>query len=89
MIAGAQDLVNETICISARWKALSLFHAGPIDARVVGFRGRLRFDTFKPDGAPRKLLDSGRIHALGWRDRARTDAGIAAAYKDFLKRFAG
>jgi GDP-L-fucose synthase len=58
-------------------------------ARVVGFRGRLRFDTSKPDGTPRKLLDSARINALGWRPRTRIDAGIAAAYKDFLSRYAG
>jgi GDP-L-fucose synthase len=58
-------------------------------ARVVGFRGRLRFDTSKPDGTPRKLLDSARINALGWRPRTRIDAGIAAAYKDFLSRYPG
>ncbi|MFH1045038.1 MAG: GDP-L-fucose synthase [Pseudomonadota bacterium] len=58
-------------------------------ARVVGFRGRLRFDTSKPDGTPRKLLDSGRINALGWRPRTHFDQGIAAAYKDFLSRYPG
>jgi GDP-L-fucose synthase len=58
-------------------------------ARVVGFRGKLRFDTSKPDGTPRKLLDSGRINALAWRPRTRIDAGIAAAYKDFLSRYPG
>jgi GDP-L-fucose synthase len=57
-------------------------------ARVVGFHGSLRFDTSKPDGTPRKLLDSGRINALGWRPRMRMDAGIATAYKDFLSRHA-
>lgn len=58
-------------------------------ARVVGFRGRLRFDTSKPDGTPRKLLDSGRINALGWKPRTRMDAGIALAYRDFLGRHPG
>jgi GDP-L-fucose synthase len=58
-------------------------------ARVVGFRGKLRFDTSKPDGTPRKLLDSGRIKALGWKPRTRLDEGIALAYKDFLSRYAG
>ncbi len=55
-------------------------------ARVVGFRGSLRFDPSKPDGTPRKQLDSGRINALGWSARTRFDEGIAAAYKDFLSR---
>ena len=58
-------------------------------ARVVGFRGSLRFDTSKPDGTPRKLLDSGRINALGWRPRTPIDAGIALAYQDFLSRNPG
>ena len=55
-------------------------------ARAVGFRGSLRFDTSKPDGTPRKLLDSARINALGWKPRTRMDAGIALAYQDFLRR---
>ncbi len=68
---------------------LSIAELARTVARVVGFRGRLRFDPSKPDGTPRKLLDSGRIHSLGWRARTRADAGIAAAYKDFLKRYPG
>ncbi len=56
-------------------------------AQVVGFRGKLRFDTSKPDGTPRKLLDSARINALGWKPHTRLDAGIALAYKDFLGRY--
>jgi GDP-L-fucose synthase len=66
---------------------LSIAELARTVARVIGFRGRLRFDTSKPDGTPRKLLDSGRINALGWRARTGFDAGIAAAYKDFLGRF--
>lgn len=56
-------------------------------ARVVGFRGSLRFDASKPDGTPRKLLDSARINALGWKPRTRMEAGIALAYQDFLSRY--
>jgi GDP-L-fucose synthase len=55
-------------------------------ARVVGFHGSLRFDRSKPDGTPRKLLDSTRINALGWAPRTRMEDGIALAYKDFLTR---
>ncbi|MHB8668360.1 MAG: GDP-L-fucose synthase family protein [Burkholderiales bacterium] len=58
-------------------------------AQAVGFRGSLRFDTSKPDGTPRKLLDSRRINALGWKPRTRMDAGIALAYRDFLARYPG
>ena len=58
-------------------------------ARVIGFGGTLRFDTSKPDGTPRKLLDSAKIHSLGWRARTGFEEGIAAAYKDYLSRYAG
>jgi GDP-L-fucose synthase len=66
---------------------LSIAELARMVAGVVGFRGSLRFDTSKPDGTPRKLLDSGRINALGWRPRTRIEAGIATAYKDFLSRY--
>ena len=54
---------------------------------VVGFRGRIVFDASKPDGTPRKLLDVGRLHALGWKHRIDLKQGIALAYQDFLARF--
>ncbi len=53
-------------------------------AAVVGFRGELEFDTSKPDGTPRKLLDAGRLRRLGWSPRIDLETGIAAAYRDFL-----
>ena len=52
--------------------------------KVVGFAGRIDYDPSKPDGAPRKLLDAGRIRALGWRPRVGLEDGLALAYKDFL-----
>ena len=58
-------------------------------ASVVGFRGKLEFDTTKPDGTPRKLLDVARLKALGWSPRIGLEAGIAAAYEDFLARERG
>src|ERR1700756_5206986 len=54
---------------------------------VVGFKGRIVFDASKPDGTPRKLLDVGRLHALGWKHRVDLRQGIALAYQDFLDRF--
>jgi len=58
-------------------------------ASVVGFRGALEFDTSKPDGTPRKLLDVTRLKALGWSPRIGLEAGIATAYRDFLAREGG
>ena len=55
-------------------------------ARVIGFQGALRFDASKPDGTPRKLLDSSRMAAFGWRPKTGMEAGIALAYREFLGR---
>jgi GDP-L-fucose synthase len=53
---------------------------------VVGYRGAIEFDPSKPDGTPRKLLDCGKIHALGWRHATGLREGIGVAYRDFLSR---
>jgi GDP-L-fucose synthase len=49
-------------------------------ARVTGFKGKVRFDASKPDGTPRKLLDSARIMALGWAPRISLEAGLRSTY---------
>jgi len=51
---------------------------------IVGYQGRISFDTSKPDGAPRKLMDVGRLHSLGWRAKIGLREGLALAYADFL-----
>ena len=53
-------------------------------ARTVGYTGGFSFDTSKPDGAPRKLMDSTRLNALGWHAKVGLAQGLAAAYQDFL-----
>jgi GDP-L-fucose synthase len=53
-------------------------------ADVVGYSGDITFDSSRPDGTPRKLLDVGRLTKLGWTARTELRAGIAAAYLDFL-----
>jgi GDP-L-fucose synthase len=56
---------------------------------VVGFSGKIVFDTSKPDGTPRKLLDVRRLREIGWQARTPLHEGIALAYRDFLARHAG
>jgi GDP-L-fucose synthase len=56
--------------------------------RVVGYAGDIRFDATKPDGTPRKLMDSGRLNKLGWTPRVRLEEGLAQAYEDFLEHHA-
>jgi GDP-L-fucose synthase len=48
----------------------------------------LRYNTDKPDGTPRKLMDSSRLMALGFRPQVQLEEGIALAYQDFLERYA-
>lgn len=54
-------------------------------SKVVGFRGDIDFDTSKPDGAPRKLMDSSRLKSLGWQAKISLHEGLSLAYQDFLK----
>ncbi|MFM7103518.1 MAG: GDP-L-fucose synthase family protein, partial [Verrucomicrobiota bacterium] len=56
-------------------------------ARVVGYSGDIRWDASKPDGTPRKLMDSSRLFAMGWRPEVNLETGIRLAYDDFLRRF--
>ncbi|WP_426688996.1 GDP-L-fucose synthase family protein [Rhodanobacter ginsengiterrae] len=55
-------------------------------ANTVGFEGHLYFDLGKPDGAPRKLLDSAVIRSLGWHSFRSLSSGLASTYADFLER---
>ena len=54
---------------------------------VVGFKGEIAWDASKPDGTPRKLMDSSRINLLGWKPTVSLEEGIGRAYQDFLSRF--
>ncbi len=64
---------------------VSIAELAKLISEVVGYPGRVRFDTAKPDGTPRKLLDSSRLLALGWRPRVGLREGIARAYADFQR----
>ncbi len=62
---------------------LTIRELAELVAQVVGFRGQLTFDTSKPDGTPRKLLDVSRLTALGWNCRIGLRDGIKAVYTDY------
>jgi GDP-L-fucose synthase len=53
--------------------------------KVIGYRGKITFDINKPDGAPRKLMDSSLLNALGWQPKVGLEAGLKVAYEDFLR----
>ena len=65
-------------------KELSIRALAEMVARVVGYRGEIRWDTTKPNGTPRKLLDVAKATALGWRYTTELEDGIRRAYEDFL-----
>jgi GDP-L-fucose synthase len=60
---------------------LTIAELAELVARIVGYRGQLRFDPSRPDGTPRKLLDVSRIHSIGWRARVSLEEGITSTYE--------
>ena len=56
-------------------------------AKVLGYEGRLVFDSSKPDGTPRKLMDSGRLMALGWKPKVHLEEGIQRAFETARNSF--
>lgn len=74
---------NETVN-AGTGKELSIKELTELVADVVGFKGRILWDTSKPNGTPRKLLDVSKATALGWTYRTELRDGIALAYHDFL-----
>jgi GDP-L-fucose synthase len=65
---------------------LTIRELAALVAKVVGYSGEVRWDPSKPDGTPRKLMDSSRLFALGWKPQIELEQGIALAYQDFLSR---
>ncbi len=57
-------------------------------SQAMGYQGSIDFDPSKPDGTPRKLMDSSRLQALGWQARVKLQQGLQLAYQDFLRQSA-
>ena len=64
---------------------LSIADLATLIKNIVGFKGKLVFDSTKPDGTPRKLMDVTKLHNLGWKHTIELSEGIKMAYKDFLE----
>ena len=65
---------------------LSIKELALLIKEIVGFEGDLKFDTSKPDGTPRKLMDVSKLHSKGWKHKVPLQEGIKLAYRDFLSR---
>lgn len=75
---------NETVN-AGTGKELTIRELTELVAKVVGYEGRIEWDTTRPNGTPRKLLDVSKAQALGWRYTTELEDGIRLAYKDFLE----
>ena len=74
---------NETVN-AGTGKELTIKELTEIVARVVGYEGEIVWDTTKPNGTPRKLLDVSKATSLGWTYKTELEDGIRLAYEDFL-----
>ncbi len=74
---------NETVNIGTG-KEITIVELADIVKKVVDFKGEITYDTSKPDGTPRKLLDVSKLTSLGWNYKTEIEDGLALAYKDFL-----
>jgi GDP-L-fucose synthase len=66
-------------------KDISIRELAELIKTIVGYEGNIIFDTTKPDGTPRKLLDLNYMHSLGWHHKIELEEGIKMTYQDFLK----
>ncbi len=74
---------NETVN-AGTGKEISIKALTQLVAEIVGYKGEIRWDSTKPNGTPRKLLDVSKAEALGWHYKTELREGIALAYRDFL-----
>lgn len=92
----ADDLANACIFLMHNYSEAGFVNIGTgtdvsINAlaemvkKIVGFEGELVWDSSKPDGTPRKLMDVSRLHGLGWQHQIELEQGIDLAYQDFLE----
>jgi GDP-L-fucose synthase len=90
------DLANAVLFLMRNYNEKLFINAGTgsevtikelalIIRQVIGFDGEIKFDTTKPDGTPRKLMDSSRLHGLGWKHQYSLEQGIQKAYSHFLQ----
>ncbi|THU54167.1 hypothetical protein C4D60_Mb10t22170 [Musa balbisiana] len=66
-------------------REVSIREAAEMAKEVVGFKGELVWDTTKPDGTPRKLVDDSKLAAMGWRPKVSLREGLAESYKWYLE----
>jgi GDP-L-fucose synthase len=68
-------------------KDISIKDLAYLIKKIIGYNGEIIFDTDKPDGTPRKLMDTSKLNALGWKPKINLEEGIASVYKDYVLNF--
>jgi GDP-L-fucose synthase len=64
---------------------ITIIELAKLIGKTVGYQGEITFDSTRPDGTPRKLMDSSRLNKLGWSAQINLEVGLSAAYQDFLR----
>ncbi len=93
----ADDLANACVFLMENYNEKGLINIGTgedisikdlalLIKKTVGYEGEIKFDTSKPDGTPRKLMDVSKLHGKGWRHTVELEEGIKLAYQDFLSK---
>jgi GDP-L-fucose synthase len=67
---------------------IMITHLAALIGKVIGYQGQIVFDTAKPDGTPRKLLNCGRIQGIGWSPQVDLESGLKKTYAQFLLHYA-
>jgi GDP-L-fucose synthase len=79
---------NESELINVGWgKDISIFDLANLIKSIVGYKGNLLFDSTKPDGTPKKLLDTSKINEMGWYPKIKLEDGIKKTYSEILNMF--
>jgi GDP-L-fucose synthase len=74
---------NEELFVNVGFGSdISIGDLAQLVKNIVGFEGELKFKTDKPDGTPKKLMDSGRINAMGWKPKISLESGISSTYAE-------
>lgn len=76
---------NETVNIGTG-RELTIKELTELVAKVIGYNGEIKWDTSRPNGTPRKLLDVSKLHSLGWKHKVELEDGIKISYNDFQTR---
>lgn len=80
-----ENYEDSTLINIGTGEEVSILELAKLIGDCVGYKGRITFDSTKPNGTPRKLMDSTRLHQLGYRHKVSLKEGIALTYQDFLK----